>query len=179
MTITNLKCSAAVCCLLLVVSFTLGHPSVAHAGILDRLKAAAAQAAGKQPASAQQTSTTQQPAASNGADPDHPLHLTGEGHCHGHESATCLDYMDLMNQCMAPMKGYYAKLMAERIDWRLTHDDTLRASRRENLEEDRAAFRDLAAKKSDDEPTLGAVPHSQRFLSDIADEDAAPIPIVR
>lgn len=107
----------------------------------------------------------------NGADADHPLHLTGQGHCQGHNTATCLDYMDVMSQCLAPLQGYRAKVMAERIDWRLGQDHTLNADRRKNLEEDMAAFRDLAARHSNDEPTLAGVPHSQRYLSDVDDED--------
>lgn len=110
-------------------------------------------------------------ATQNGSDPDHPLQLSGQGHCQGRNSATCLDYMDVMSQCLAPLQGYRARMMAERIDWRLKQDPTLGADRRRNLQEDMAAFQDLAARKSNEEPTLGGTVHSQRYLSDVEDDD--------
>ncbi len=165
-------------------------PSPAHAGVLDKLKAAAQQtkrtlknAIPEQPADTQPTSdsqsangsqstgATQPTAEQNGEDADHPLHLTGEGHCHGRNSATCLDYGEVVDQCMAPIHGYRAKLMVERIDKRLKEDGSLSPSERKNLEEDLTAFQGLAEKKSDDDPTLGGVERSQRYLSDISDED--------
>jgi hypothetical protein len=79
--------------------------------------------------------------------------------------------MEVVEQCMDPVHGYRASLMVQRIEKRLDEDSTLDAEQRKNLEEDLAAFRDLAAKKSDDEPALGGEPRSQRYLSDITDED--------
>jgi hypothetical protein len=167
----------------------------AHAGVLDKLKSAArektqelkkiapkpagsgqtqdttgaaapASGGGVQPAGAQTTRQDAQPAE----DPDHPLRLTGQGHCRGQNSATCLDYMEVVQQCMDPLNGYRADLLAKRIEKRL-EDSKLTADRRKNLEEDLSVFRDLAARKSNEEPTLGGQMRSQRYLSDIEDED--------
>ncbi len=168
--------AAAPMSLALLAGLALGAANGAQAGVFGRLKEAVQQKTQHIKEAAPQiggqtAAAAPDAAATNGEDPDHPLHLTGEGHCHGHNSATCLDYMEVAAQCTAPLHGYRAKLLAERIDKRLGKDRSLSAGQRENLREDLAAFTELAAKKSDDDPTLGGEAHSQRYLSDIADED--------
>lgn len=189
----------AILCLVLTAAWTAAAPPAAHAGIFDQLKSAVqnqaralenqakstaqnkADAAVREKAQAAENQalggvasppggSVPNASAQNGTDPDHPLHLTGEGHCHGQNTATCLDYMDVMTQCLAPLNGYRAQLMAERIDKRLKEDSTLSADQRKNLEEDRAAFRSLAEKKLNEDPTLAGVQHSQRYLSDVSTE---------
>ena len=103
-------------------------------------------------------------------DPDHPLQLEDhyQGHCKGRNTATCLDYMDLVGRCMDPLKGYRMKLLGDRIEHDLK-SEKLSASQRSNLKEDLAAAREAERNKSD-EPAIAGEPKSQRYLSDISDE---------
>ncbi|MBI1398096.1 MAG: hypothetical protein GC151_19145 [Betaproteobacteria bacterium] len=104
-------------------------------------------------------------------DPDHPLRLEDhyEGHCHGHNTATCLDATELLTQCLEPIKGYRMKMLAQRIDYRLKNEQ-LPEEKRKVLEEDRDAAQEAAANHSD-EPTIAGQKESQRYLSDIDPED--------
>lgn len=154
-----------------MVNFVLGigvaavvvvYPSVTFAGLFDSLKAAANQLE-------KQAQSAQQPQAQNGTDADHPLNLQYHGSCDGHRTATCMDYNEGMDQCMAPIYGYRMKMLGDRIEWKFKNDN-LTDQQRKNLQEDLAGARE-AEKNHSDEPTIAGQAKSQRYLSDISEED--------
>lgn len=165
------------CCLIvvLIVSFSFFSPTPSYAGFMDKLNAATQkinQATQKiqQKSQSQTSSSTSKPPA--GEDPDRPLHLEDydkTGSCEGKRSATCMDYMELASNCMAPLKGYRAKLYAEQIDKKLKTEN-LSGQQRKNLEEDLAAFKEAQNNKTD-EPTIAGQKNSQRYLQDVSEED--------
>ena len=63
--------------------------------------------------------------------------------------AGCLDYMDTVTDCMAPLKGYHARMWADVIDERLASGTGVSAAQRTNLEQDRAAYRAAQANQTD------------------------------
>jgi hypothetical protein len=63
--------------------------------------------------------------------------------------AGCLDYMDTVTDCLAPLKGYHARMWADVIDERLRSGSGITAAQRANLEEDRAAYRAAEANRTD------------------------------
>lgn len=63
--------------------------------------------------------------------------------------AGCLDYMDTVTDCMAPLKGYHARMWADVIDERLASGTGVSAAQRTNLEADRAAYRAAQANHTD------------------------------
>jgi len=81
-----------------------------------------------------------------------------------------MDYMEAMDHCMDPVRGYHSKVWADRIDYKLKNENDLSAAQRKNLEEDLAAFKEAYKNKSDD-PTIAGQAKSQRYFSDAADED--------
>ena len=155
--------------LIAVMYFTLTS-TAAHAGFLDALNAAAKKLnENTQPMQNQpmQTNTPQQT-----EDADHPLNLEDHdktGSCEGKRSATCMDYMELMDHCMAPVHGYRMKVLGDRIEQKLK-TETLTDKQRKNLQEDLAGAREAEKNKSDD-PTIAGEKKSQRYLMDISDED--------
>lgn len=137
----------------------------AQAGFLDNLSNAAKKI--KDTTSQAQSGQTQQ-----AEDPNKPLHLEDHYHgsCEGKRSATCMDYGELANQCLAPLNGYRAKLAADLIEKKLKEDKTLNAKQRKNLEEDLVGLRE-AEKNKTDHLTIAGKAKSQRYLSDISEED--------
>lgn len=104
----------------------MGLPlNTAHAGFLDKLNAAT-QKMNQASQNIQQKSQQipQRAAGQPAEDPDRPLHLDDhyKGSCYGKHSATCMDYMEVAGQCMDPLKGYRAKLLADRIDHKLKNE---------------------------------------------------------
>jgi hypothetical protein len=145
-------------------------PQIASAGFMDKLNAAAQQINQK----AQGMPNANRPATGPrqvDQDEDHPLNLEDHYHgsCEGKRSATCMDYMELMDQCMAPLNGYRAKLLADRIEKKLK-SEKLNDKQRKNLEEDMAGLREAEKNKSND-PTIAGEKNSQRYLMDISEED--------
>lgn len=63
--------------------------------------------------------------------------------------AGCLDYMNTVTDCLAPLHGYRAKVWADVIDQRLASGNGVSAAQRKNLEEDREAYRTAEAAKTD------------------------------
>jgi hypothetical protein len=63
--------------------------------------------------------------------------------------AGCLDYMNTVTDCLAPLQGYHAKMWADVIDERLASGSGITAAQRGNLEEDRAAYRAAEANRTD------------------------------
>nr|MBP9855121.1 hypothetical protein [Candidatus Omnitrophota bacterium] len=107
-----------------------------------------------------------------GEDPDKPLHLEDydkTGSCEGKRSATCMDYMELVDNCMDPLQGYRMKLTADLIEKKLK-TEKLNDKQRKNLEEDLAGAREAEKNKSDN-PTIAGKVNSQRHLQDISEED--------
>lgn len=157
------KCLAGIT----LLAFTVVYGGTASAGLLDKLNAAAAKI--KQSSQPNQPKTTG--AVAGETDEDHPLNLEDHYHgsCEGKRSATCMDYTELMDQCMAPIRGYHSKLWIDRLDKKLK-EEKLKDKERKNLEEDLAAFREAYKNKSDD-PTIAGDKNSQRYLSDASEED--------
>src|SRR5437867_4318322 len=92
----------------IIVSLTvimISSSQSARAGWLDKINQAA-----------QNLNQPAKPAQQQPTDADHPIQLQGQGHCKGQNSATCMDYMEVVDQCMAPLYGYHAKLFADRIE---------------------------------------------------------------
>jgi hypothetical protein len=143
--------------LLSVGLMTVAYPGAASAGLFDSIKAAA----NKISQQAQQ--------GQNGTDEDHPIQLQGQGHCHGQGGATCTDYGEVVDQCMDPVRGYRMKVLGDRIDQKLKNEK-LSDQQRKNLEEDMTAAKEAYKNKSDD-PTIAGKASSQRYLSDISEED--------
>jgi hypothetical protein len=132
-------------CIVLTVGFFLFHPLVSYAGLFDKLGDAVK-------TMSQKAEQLKDSSSQENGDPDHPLNLTGEGHCKGQNTATCLDYMEVANQCLEPLKGHRMKLLADRIEHNLK-TEKLSAQQRKNLEEDMAAARE-AEKNHSDQPTI-------------------------
>lgn len=144
----------------------------AHAGLLDKLNAATQkinEASQKMGQKNQQAQTGKiQPVE----DPDKPLHLEDydkTGSCEGKRSATCMDYMELADHCMDPLKGYRSKLYVELIEKKLK-TETLSDKERKNLEEDLAGLKE-AVKNKTDNPTIAGQKNSSRHISDVSEED--------
>jgi len=147
------------------------NPAPASAGLLDRINQATQKLNdynARQQGS--QSAATYGANGNNGTDEDHPIQLQGQGHCHGQNTATCMDYMEVVDQCMDPIKGYRSKLYVDLIGKKLKEEKNLSAQERKNLEEDLAGFKEAYANKTDD-PTIAGQKSSQRYLSDVTDED--------
>jgi hypothetical protein len=146
-----------------VLGLTLS--STAQAGLLDKINSAAQKLNEK----AQQMETkqnTNQPKE----DPDHPLRLEAKnGSCEGHRSATCMDYGEAVDQCMDPVRGYRMKVLGDKIERKLK-EEQLSDKERKSLQEDLTAAKE-AYKNKTDNPTIAGQKDSQRYLSDISDED--------
>lgn len=130
----------------------------ATAGLMDKINAAT------------QKMNQMKQNKSNGGDPDRPLHLEGQGHCKGNNTATCMDYMEVVDQCMDPLKGYRSKLYADLIEKKLANEKDLTAPQRKNLEEDLTGFKE-AYKNKTDNPTIAGEKNSQRYLMDVTEDD--------
>ncbi|HBR15609.1 MAG TPA: hypothetical protein DD723_08760 [Candidatus Omnitrophica bacterium] len=143
-----------------------------EAGWMDKLNAATQKINEASQKMGQQTPQTQTRKAQQAEDPDRPLHLEDydkTGSCEGKRSATCMDYMELVDHCMDPLKGYRSKLYIELIEKKLK-TETLDDQLRKNLEEDLAAFKE-AFKNKTDNPTIAGEKNSSRYLSDVSEED--------
>lgn len=153
--------------IVIILTLTLSS-SLAFAGFLDKINAAAQKLNEKSQQMQQNTRSGPPP----GEDPDKPLHLEDydkTGSCEGKRSATCMDYMELAGNCMAPLKGYRMKVTGDLIDKKLKREK-LSDAQRKNLEEDLAAARE-AEKNKLDQPTIAGEKNSQRYLQDISEED--------
>lgn len=164
MKINNCK---AITAILFVSGMMTGSPVLSHAGLFDALN----NAANKLNQAAQQIDQGggSGQSASNGSDPDHPVNLQYKGSCEGHRSATCMDYNEGMDQCMAPIRGYRMKMLGDRIEYKFKNEK-LTDQQRKSLQEDLTGARE-AQKKGSDDPTIAGEAKSQRYLSDISDED--------
>ncbi len=166
-----------VCCVL-AAALAMLQPAGAHAGLLDKLNAATKKLSdynARQQGSA--SGSTNQPASDatgQAEDEDHPLDLNKQkgfkGSCEGKRSATCMDYMEAMDHCMDPLKGYRSKLYVDLIEKKLKNENNLKADERKRLEEDLAGFKE-AYKNKTDNPTIAGQKDSQRYLSDVTEED--------
>ncbi len=155
--------------IVLMAGLILSSPSKSYAGFFDALNDAANklnQAAQQMDQKAQSNDGS---SGSNGADADHPLTLQYHGSCDGHRTATCMDYNEGMDQCMAPIRGYRMKMLGDRIEYKFKND-SLNDQQRKNLQEDLDGARQAQQQGSDD-PTIAGQPKSQRYLSDISEED--------
>jgi hypothetical protein len=156
-----------------LVATLLCFPAIpAHAGFLDKLNQATQKLNdynARQQGSSGQTATYGAN-GNNGTDEDHPIKLQGQGHCHGNNTATCMDYMEVMDQCMDPVKGYRSKLYVDLIQKKLKDDKNLKAAERKNLEEDLAAFEESYKNKTDN-PVIAGNKNSQRYLSDVSEDE--------
>lgn len=150
-----------------VVIILTGFISTAEAGFLDKLNAATQKLNEK----TQQMQNRPAPGYQKSSNPDEPLHLEEQykGSCYGKQSATCMDYGELVDQCMEPLKGYRMKLTGDLIEKKLK-TEKLNDKQRKNLEEDLAAARE-AEKNKTDNPTIAGQKNSQRYLQDISEED--------
>lgn len=158
-----MKNTCKILVMMIVVFFT---SKSADAGFLDKLNAAAG-------ALNQKTQQMKQGTpGSKTEDPDRPLHLEDhyKGSCEGKRSATCMDYGELVDQCMEPLRGYRMKVTGDRIEKKLKTEKNLRDKQRKNLEEDLVAIREAEKNKSD-YPTIAGKEKSQRYLNDISEED--------
>ena len=162
---TNLKKSLAA---IAVLAFAVSYSGIASAGLLDKLKDATNKLNAYN-ARQQGQSSGQSGSSSQDEDPDHPLHLKGQGHCKGNNTATCMDYMEVVDQCMDPLKGYRMKVTGDLIENKLK-TEKFSDQQRKNLQEDLVASRE-AQKNKTDNLTIAGEQNSQRYLSDIADED--------
>jgi len=161
--------------LMLMLLFVLTRP--AQAGFMDKLNSATQKLNEKSQQMQQGTwkPGKKQPAESGAEeDEDRPLNLKGQGHCKGQNSATCMDYMEVVGQCTDPLKGYRAKLTADLIEKKLKEDTSLSPELRKNLEEDLAGLREAQKNKSDS-PTIAGEKNSQRHLMDITEDDQIAI----
>lgn len=164
-------------CAALVVSFvTLLSSTTASAGLLDKLNQAtkklndynAKQQSGQGGQAAGQSGSTTQ-----GEDPDRPLDLYKQegfkGSCEGKRSATCMDYMEAVDHCMDPLKGYRMRVTADRIEKKLKTEQ-LTDKQRKDLEKDLVGIKE-AHKNKTDNPTINGEKNSQRYLDHISEED--------
>ncbi len=94
-------------CLLCAVALLALNPAISSAGFLDKINDATKKLNDYN--AKQQSKQSGQTAGSNGVDEDHPIQLQGQGHCKGQNTATCMDYMEVVDQCMDPLKGYRSK----------------------------------------------------------------------
>ena len=141
----------------------------AQAGFLDKLNQAA-EKLNQASQQMQQRTQSQSQSQPQSGDPDRPLHLEGQGHCKGNNTATCMDYGEVVDQCMDPIKGYRMKVTGDLIEKKLKTEKDITAQQRKNLEEDLTAARE-AEKNKTDNPTIAGDQNSQRYLMDIAEED--------
>lgn len=169
--IHGVKCLAGIMLFVLTVSCSTN----ASAGLLDKLNQATKKL-NDYNARQQGGQSGQSSGQSTGAgeeDPDHPLDLNKQkgfkGSCEGKRSATCMDYMEAMDFCMEPLKGYRMKVTADRIEKKLKTEQ-LTDKQRKNLEEDLAAAKEASQNKTDN-PTIAGQKNSQRYLNDISEDD--------
>jgi len=152
--------------LVLAVLLCITRATVANAGLMDKLKAAT----DKLNAKTQQQGSSNQPQVAE--DEDHPMNLEDHFHgtsCEGKRSATCMDYTEVVDKCMAPLNGYRMKLWGDRIDKRLKTEQ-LTDAQRKTFQEDLTGFREAENNKSEN-PTIAGEKNSQRYLSDASEED--------
>ncbi len=141
--------------ILSTIVFSMSHE--VNAGLLDKISAATQKL--NMPAGMDQTTTSQKS----------PYALQGQGHCKGQNTATCLDYMEVMDQCMDPLKGYRSKLYVDLIGKKL-QTEILTNQQRKNLEEDLAAFKEAVNNKTDN-IKMANPKDSQRYLMDVTEDD--------
>jgi|GEM_PF-1094779 len=87
--------------------------------------------------------------------------------------ATKLDYLDKANACMDPLKGYRAKLTADRIEWKLMNEQGISPQQRQFLQQDLVAARTAQNQGTDNIVSDPANP--QRYLQDISSNDQVEI----
>lgn len=134
------------------VLLSTGFSQIASADFLDTLKTAT-QKLKDATQQMEQQNQQQQPAGSK---------------C-GALGAGCLNYMDSVTACMAPLKGYYAKTAADVIERRLTGGAV--ASKKANLKEDLQAYQVAAQNGTDtvDQKISG------RLYADLPQQDMTEI----
>jgi hypothetical protein len=170
-TIKWARCLAAI----VLLAFTVMYQGTASAGLLDKLNAATKKLNDYN--ARQQSGQSNQPSAqtgdSTGEDPDRPLDLYKQkgfkGSCEGKRSATCMDYMEAVDHCMDPLKGYRMKVTSDLIDKKLKNEK-LNDQQRKNLETDLVGIKE-AYKNKTDNPTINGEKNSQRYLNHISEED--------
>ena len=153
----------------LMPGFMIFCPAISQAGIFDALTSAANNLKQAAQQTDQKSASSGSSSSTADADSDHPLNLQYHGSCDGHRTATCMDYNEGMDQCMAPIYGYRMKMLGDRIEWKFKNEK-LTDQEHNNLQEDLAAARE-AEKNHSDDPTIAGQPKSQRYLSDISQED--------
>lgn len=164
------------CGALAVAFVTLLCCTTASAGLLDKLNQAtkklndynAKQQSGQGGQAAGQSGSTRKD-----EDPDRPLDLYKQegfkGSCEGKRSATCMDYMEAVDHCMDPLKGYRMKVTADRIEKKLKTEQ-LNDKQRKDLENDLVGIKE-AHKNKTDNPTINGEKNSQKYLDRISEED--------
>lgn len=158
--------------ILLLLFFILVRSSDAYAGFVDKLNEASRKM--QQASNNMNNWNSGSAQAPSPTDSDRPLNLDGyQGHCNGQGGATCLDYMDKAGQCMAPLKGYRAKLTADLIERKLSNGTPLSPELRKNLQEDLIAAR--TAQQSGTDTIVSTPSDPQRYLMDISEDDQVEI----
>jgi hypothetical protein len=151
------------------MAFLVFQNATASAGLLDKLNQATKKL---NDYNNRQTSGQQSATASSSADaedPDRPLHLKGQGHCKGQNTATCMDYMEVVDQCMDPLKGYRMKVTGDLIEKKLK-TEKLTDQQRKDLQTDLGGIKE-AYKNKTDNPTINGEQNSQVYLQHISEED--------
>lgn len=160
---------------ILMLALIFAFSQTASAGLMDKLNAAtkklndynARQQGG------QNGQASGQSGQSGEEDPDRPLDLYKQegfkGSCEGKRSATCMDYMEAVDHCMDPLKGYRMKVTGDLIEKKLKKEQ-LTDEQRKNLETDLVAIKE-AHKNKTDNPTINGEKNSQRYLDHISEED--------
>ena len=114
--------------IIVIVAAALLYSEPARAGFLDKLNAATQKLNAK---TQQMQQGGNQPYERNpnnpvtGDAPDDVINLEDHykgGSCEGHRTATCMDYNELVDHCLDPLRGYRAKLLADRIDYKLKNE---------------------------------------------------------
>jgi hypothetical protein len=161
-------------CLLVTLFVLVSAP--AHAGLLDKLNEATKKLNDYNARQQGSVSGNQNQPASvatgEAESEDRPYDLNKQkgfkGSCEGKRSATCMDYMEAMDYCMDPIRGYRSKLYIGLIEKKLK-EEKLDDKQRKNLQEDLAAFKEAHKNKSDDPVIAGK--KSQRYLEDVSEDD--------
>lgn len=158
--------------LIFALVLTILLSAKAEAGFMDKLNSAT-QKLNEKSQQIQQGNWKSNKEEAAGEDEDRPLKLKGQGHCKGQNSATCMDYMEVVDQCTAPLKTYRAERTVVLIEKKLQTEE-LTDQQRANLEEDLEAFKE-AIKNNSDSPTIAGQKNSQRYLMDISQDDQVTI----
>ncbi len=137
----------------MLAMFCLTLPATqTQAGLFDQIKAAA-----------QDVKNVTKGKGKAAEDPDRPLHLEDHdktGSCEGKRSATCMDYMELADHCMEPLKGYRMKLTGDLLEKKLKTEQ-LTDRKRKKIEEELAMVRESEKKKSDNQNVSGLTEEDQ------------------